>query len=173
VLGYDRDTQEHVLDTIDPVWREHAANASTDLRQSWAWIVSWFDIGTGGRLWFNLVLISALASGIAAVVRLRRRRLIRRTLGLEGNTEQAVASIGFFADVIRLLARHGEIRPIWCPPVQWAASLHLRPLPASLLAELCTSFYAIRFGGHRPSAAEREALADAVTRLDRMLAESS
>ncbi len=173
VLGYDRDTQEYVLDTIDPVWREHAANASTDIRQTWAWIVSWFDIGTGGRLWFNLVLVSALASGVAVVVRLRRRRLIRQTLGLEDNTEQAVASIGFFADAIRLLARHGKVRPIWCPPVQWAASLHLPPLAASLLADLCTSFYAIRFGGHRPSTAEREALADAVARLDLMLADTS
>lgn len=159
VLGYDRRTQRYLLDRFDPYWKEPARAAIGDVRRAAGAMVGWFNIGAGGRTWVNLVLLSVIAAGCAGLAILRRRRGIRVALRLgDGDVQGPLSSIAFFARALAIVSKHGCQRPTWQPPLAWAQRSELPAGAAPLLCDLAQSFYAIRFGGHRPDRALLQAL---------------
>ena len=171
VVGYDASAQKKLLELADPYWRKHVKSMSESINTTFMRVVAWFDIGTGGRLWIDLVMGAAALAGSAFIVVRWRRKKTRKALRLSLVVDEdvTVASVEFYARLQNVFSRHGFVRPAYLPTQSWIVSLGLRDDVDIIALQLTEMYYRIRYGGYRPARSVRFHLMQSVQQLDQLL----
>ena len=153
ILGFDENSQLDAVRSWLPWWSELGSRILRWLTDSLVTINLAFGFGGVGYIWMGVVLL-LVAFGLFIWRRAlaRRRRVLRRVSSLEVSGREArrlERELGFYVDMLDLLARAGMAKPAWQPPCAFAdgiASTH--PETAACVRRLSKRFYAIRFGAH-------------------------
>ena len=171
VISYDALAQKKLIGFIDPYWNTYMGNATSACSEFYTGVVTWFDIGSGGRVWIDLVMgASVLAGFVLLLLRWRNRRTKNLlTLSKQVNEHVPIASVEFFAKLQRVLSKHGRIRPSYLPTKIWIKSLELEEQTSELAISLTKSYYQIRFGGYRPTRSRRLELMRSVRIFEQLL----
>ena len=171
VVGYDFNLQKRLVVFADPYWRQHVRNVTSFFSNLYDRLVKWFDIGAGGRLWVDLVMGAMILSGCALLILRWRRKRTKKLLQLSTRVEESVAvgSVEFYARLQRVFAKHGLIRPLHVPVMNWVQSLKLPEDCEVIALSLSMKYYTIRYGNHEPTRNERFTLMQSVKQLDSLL----
>ena len=175
VVGFDALAQKKLVGAVDPFWRSHLNSVKETLHELYSGVESWFDIGSGGRIWIDLVMGAAVLSGIATLLVRWRRRRTAKLLSLFDKKEEAVtvASVEFFAKLQRVLSKHGKVKPMYLPAQTWIRGLSLNDGATALALSLTSTYYRIRFGGYQPTRSQRLDLLHSVATFEQLLKEES
>jgi hypothetical protein len=166
VLGFDKSNQARLMGTFFPVWREKTFAAWEQTTLLGSNVVRWFDIGSGGLVWFLLVVSSIAGASIVVVVVIGRRRRVRSTLTLRTTTSVSMLiNVEFYAEVVQVMSDAGFTRPIWQPAQTWAKTIILPQEADQILQSLTRRYYQIRFGGKHLSRTQRLAMSSQVSEL--------
>ena len=171
VFGYDSSMQKRLVIAVNPYWRNHLKSVVNFSKKIFSSVSKWFDIGAGGRLWIDLVMGAAILSGIALLILRWRRKRTTKLLRFsqQVNNEVAVVNVEFYAQLQRVLARKGLVRPTHIPAMTWVHSLKLSVSSDTIATSLSSTYYKIRYGSYRPSRSERIALMQQVQQLEIIL----
>ena len=97
----------------------------------------------------------ALVIAVIALVKLMRRslktRMILRLAHFRGaEYQRMLRQLGFYLDMLNVLARAKRAKPMWQPPLAYAADLGRdRPRASQLVQRITSVFYAARYGQQR------------------------
>jgi transglutaminase-like putative cysteine protease len=176
VMGMDANLQEELVQPLAKLFQ----------RKTWEAVLQWVLTALAGEGWseesFNwracLVVIGAqlLLVGLYKLLRVLLARLgaWRRHAALR---RRGIPYVEFYARLERLLQRCGLCRRQAQTPWEFAAdsagALAASPLTvaaAPLLAPIVEAYYRVRFGGPPLTEAERQSLAEELTRLEAIVA---
>ncbi|MEQ9455672.1 MAG: transglutaminaseTgpA domain-containing protein [Phycisphaeraceae bacterium] len=160
IVAYD----DHARNLL-VAWAQNVPMAAEDiagvLRRVWGRTALWFSAMTGSSLalWGGLVAtgLGALLAGVAVLLARHKRDLERLGVELEGWSEgwSWVRRMDFYLRMIRLLERHGYVRPSWQTPQAFAEELmEANPMRFGPVVSLTALFYRARFGGEQPDEGE-------------------
>lgn len=155
-VTYDKETRAQMLGDIS----ESIRSATSDDDSFIGGIAAWF--AGLPQMWrlnqVNFLLMVAISVfivvGLASLIRtllIRRRRLaaLQLTSMPRGQRRQLARRLTFYLQMLDMLERHGQVRPVWQSPFRFATDLQQasagRYAPVVALTE---EFYEIRFG-HR------------------------
>jgi hypothetical protein len=171
VISFDSLAQKKLFGAMEPFWQSKADSMSSWMRALYSGVVQWFDIGAGGRLWIDLVMGAAVLSGIAMLLLRWKRRRAKKVLAISKKTEELfpVASVEFFAKMQRVLAKQGNKKPLCMPPQTWIAQVQLNDTARALAVSITDTYYAIRFGGYRPTRSKRLELMHSVHEFEQLV----
>lgn len=171
VIGFDAAAQKKLLDITDPYWKSHFNSAWTYVNNKFDYVVGWFDIGAGGRLWINLVAGAFGLSICTVLIVMWRKRSTKKLLCLSQHLDEhvPVTSIEFYARLQRVFMNKGWSRPRFIPAQTWIQSLALDEDTDVIANHLTETYYAIRYGGLRPSRSQRLELNKSVHQLEMLL----
>ncbi len=151
-VSYDRESRAKTLDSISSA----AQNPNTTIGR----IVQWFsdlpDLWRFNQFSFLLMvtIFVFIVIGFASLTRtvmIRRKRLAALQLTRLPRAQRRTLArrLSFYLQMLDMLERHGQVRPVWQSPFKFATDLQLvhaaRYRPVVSLTE---AFYEIRFG-HR------------------------
>ena len=117
-----------------------------------------FKLGPAGYIWLGIVsFIVCTAIGVV-IVRVRRRRILQKLLGMDSKSSGAqILAVGFYIDILKAFDRIGFPKPISVPPMSHLAGVRSEvPHFADVAEPLLRVFYDIRFGGKIIGADERK-----------------
>jgi hypothetical protein len=165
-------TSARVLDSRGIIASVAAFMRADDVR---ALAVRWFMPGAAGFAWIASAASAAVLAVAVAMILMRRARRVGRQLGAAalGRAERRrlARDARFYLDALDALRRAGLAKPNWRTPLAHAEALRERsPDGAEALREIAERLYRVRFGGERPTPAERVAAEAAVLRLRTALA---
>ncbi len=171
VFGYDSSMQNRLVSGANPYWRDHLKTVVNLFKTTGSRVSGWFDIGAGGRLWIDLVMGATILSGVALLILRWRRKRTTQLLRFSQQVEEGVAvvNVEFYAQLQRVFARQGIVRPAHIPAMTWVHSLHLSVESDTIATSLSSTYYEIRYGSYCPSRSERIALMQQVQQLAMML----
>jgi transglutaminase-like putative cysteine protease len=190
VIGLDAARQQDTIYTPLLAAIRDAARAAVD-PDAWARFVQELRLVLTGRLvsrwerWFQWragLLFCVVALGIVGAWRFARRRGRATgeatTLQLRRRRSGPALPVEFYRRLERLLGSAGLLRPSELTPREFAALAHARlaEQPATrglalLPRQVAESFYRVRFGGRLLDSRETQAVEQALTALERALAE--
>jgi hypothetical protein len=166
VLGFDADSQRHLMQTVFPTWREKTREVWEGITTTGALVVNWFDVGTGGLLWIVLVVVSIAGVSTVIVVVVGKHKRIRTSLALHNTaTASLVSDVEFYSETIKVLERAGYFRPPWQPAKLWIKAVQMPSQAKDILENLTEQYYQIRFGKAHLNRSKRLALASSVSDL--------
>jgi hypothetical protein len=173
VIGFDLIVQRKLAGFIDPLLRSRRDSLIAALDAAYSGVVRWFDIGAGGRIWIDLVMVAAVLTGFSMLIVRWRKRRTNKLLSLSSTVDEnvSVASVEFYAKFQRVLSSRGRKRPSYMPAQTWISGLQLGEESAALANSLTETYYQIRFGGYRPSRNKRLALMRGVHHFESLLRE--
>jgi hypothetical protein len=151
-LSFSAATQATMASRAEERWSGELETARNRTR---AWLEALnraFYFGPAGTIWLGLVSLAILLVLAEIIRRVRRRRLLRRLLRLEESSADPdlrtmIRRLGFYADMLIVLRRHGRAKPDWMPPLQFARELvEQEPAVGAQVDRLTRTYYAARFG---------------------------
>ncbi len=170
VIGFDRNSQSNLADSFLSRWRWRIREFWSDLTDWMASVNRAFYFGPVGYIWMGIVGF-ALIIAVVALFKLRRRvRTIRESAHLEhvhGSTQRRLLHhLGFYVDMLAVLERAKQAKPLWQPPRLYAAT-HLEEQPeiAARVEEITDLFYRVRYSDYTPDRDELHQARDLVTGL--------
>lgn len=122
-----------------------------------------FFFGPRGYVYMAIVGVLLIICVIVFIKILKRTRLIRSKLRLDrirgSDQQRLIRQLGFYLDMLTLLDRAKLSKPVWQPPINFAAQVASSGRPgasraAELVRGLSSLFYEARYGG-RPLTAEQ------------------
>jgi hypothetical protein len=137
-----------------------------------------FRLGPAGYIWLGLVGAAIIIAVVALLKIVRRVTHLRRTFGLRRvSTTRArwmLRRLGFYHDMLEVLARRGRAKPDWQPPLAYARGLDREnPDAARLVRRITEHYYEARYAGRTlPAESVRDAEAK-LAELARLLEETS
>jgi hypothetical protein len=177
VVAYDRDTRQNLIQNVATKLEDTKESSVSSLKSA----KDWFTIE---RFWpFSSMLIS-IAIGVlsAAMVgavgwfmyeRWKLRRRVRR-IGLDALPHDAqlrmARQLGFYDDLLNLLARHRIVCPPHLTPLEFSDSITF--LPNELYDEvkrLTEMFYRVRFGRVALTGAQQRHLKNVILHVEKGL----
>lgn len=179
VVAYDASSQNNLLDDVETKMVNVTIRANTAVRGSRGWFgdtMDWlsqkkYDISETIIL-ILLTIMSLGAIGLISWYLWQRGKLMRRArrIGLDslgGNEARRLArQLGFYEDLIDILARRDIVRDAHLTPLEFSHSLTYLPGEAyRTIVRLTEIFYRIRYGKGSLSAGQRRSLARVVDRL--------
>lgn len=174
VVAYDTGDRKNFIDNLDVQMSKTAVNGSQGLQD-------WFD-GFQKQIASPTALSCVIAAMITVIFVLvawfivERWRLTRRArrigINVADSAEQLrlVRQLGFYDDLMRMLARYQIERPRNQTPLEFSQSLAYLPGDAYRdIYRLTELFYRIRYGGAKLPSHPRRHLATAVHRIQQVL----
>ena len=176
VIAYDNDHRENLIQNVESKMTNSAYEGT-----------EWFR---GLRAWFERHMYDVSSTAIGAVMTLMilamvafvvwflwERWMLRRRarrIGLENLSAsdqiRLVRQLGFFDDLMRLLARHHITRPKHLTPMEFSQTLLYLPSQAyDTIRRLTGVFYRVRYGNQELSPTLQRRLDTVITRLDEAL----
>ncbi len=153
-IAFDQQVQSRFVESFDRRFAPKLSGALTAVRE-WAVALNRaFYLGPAGYIWMGIVGF-ALIIAVVALVRLMRRsmkiRMILRLGHLRGpQYQQMLRQLGFYLDMLNVLQRAKRAKPLWQPPLAFAAHLSPgQPLASQLVERITSVFYSARYGRQR------------------------
>jgi Ca2+/Na+ antiporter len=170
VVSFDSGSQERLAQSFDIGWSARLSGTLRSVREFMARVNRAFMLGSAGYVWMGIVGTALVIAIIALGKLMRRSRAIRRQAHLEhlkgSEYQRMLRQLGFYLDMLAVLARGRCAKPPWQPPRQFAAQLaESRPAAAALASELTDLFYEARYGSRRLSREQLKHADDLVGRL--------
>lgn len=186
VVAYDASSQNSLLDDVETKMVNVTIRANTAVRGSRGWFgqtMDWLSESkysiSEGIILVLLTLMSLIAIGLITWYLWQRGKLMRRArrIGLDtlsGNEARRLArQLGFYEDLIDVLARRDIVREPHLTPLEFSHSLSFLPNEAyETIVRLTEIFYRIRYGKSSVSAGQRRSLGRVVDRLSTQLLRS-
>ena len=172
--GFDARSQAELADRAGDASRAAQSWVADRMRSASAFAERFFMQGAVGVAWVASVAGAATAVvGILAALSARGRRAAA-ALGARGIGPLARVALArdasFYLESLRMLDRAGLGKPAWRTPLDHARGLRAgAPAAACAFEAIVRRLYAIRYGGERPSRAERRAAGALVDELGRAL----
>lgn len=155
-LSFSAATQSTMASRAEDRWSGEL-DAARERVQGWLESLNRaFYFGPAGTIWLGLVSLAALLVVAEIVRRVRRARMLRRVMRLDGGSGEGrgadsramLRRLGFYVDMLLLLRRHGKEKPSWMPPMRYAEALRsAEPRIGGHVEKLTGWYYAARFGG--------------------------
>ena len=122
-----------------------------------------FLLGPAGYIWLGIVGLVIVVGIMALLTTIRRRRRLRKVLGLEGLPKSRAAfGAAFYVDLLDAFSLIGSPKPQSAGPLAHLAAVRdVRPDLAEAAEPLVRLFYEIRFGGRVLGRQERQQAEDA------------
>lgn len=191
VIGYDRDSRDNMLQNIrsmDIRVTQALVNSRVDpntvKRSAGEWLQDFFSeknfLLFSSRILSGLIYVMffALAGAIGGFIyeRLRLRKRAKR-IGLESLPQHDLVrlarQLGFYDELLRLLARYRIERQRTQTPREFAESLAYLPSQAyDLVHRLTDLYYQIRYGGHELNGQRRGKVKKAIDEVETILRDS-
>lgn len=177
VVAYDSDSRANLITRVDQQLTETVISGNQWFHN----LKSWLDEKLFWRVSSGLLglLMWCLAGGLLVAIgwflweRWKlRRKAARMGIDILPTSDQLrlVRQLGFYDDLIRLLARHNIERPAHLTPREWSESLTWLPTEAFVtIRRLTDLFYRIRYGDARLQPAQRRRLQAVLTRISNAL----
>jgi protein-glutamine gamma-glutamyltransferase len=175
VIAYDNDNRENIMQAVES---KMTAQVYKGLNGGWTfgdW--SGFDqmferlTGSLANLLTLLVALGALAAGGWSLWQRRQLRRRAMRMGIESlppeERHRLARQLGFYDDLVRLLARHDITRPPHLTPMEFARSLLF--LPSDLyetVRRLTGVFYRVRYGRADLTPAQQRRLGNVINRVE-------
>jgi transglutaminase-like putative cysteine protease len=168
ILGFDESSQVDAVRRWMPWWSAAGSSILRWLTDSLVTINLAFGFAGVGYIWMGVVLLLvAMAVFIWRRARARRRRVLARVScgDISGRDARRLErELGFYVDMLDLLAAAGLTKPRWQPPCAFADALSTtHPETAACVRRLSRRFYEIRFGARPEDAGATDEQLDALT----------
>ena len=153
-VAFDQNAQTRFVESFDRQWSPRLGGAWAAVREWAAALNRAFYLGPAGYIWMGIVGL-ALVIAVIALVKLMRRslktRMILRLAHFRGaEYQRMLRQLGFYLDMLNVLARAKRAKPMWQPPLAYAADLGRdRPRASQLVQRITSVFYAARYGQQR------------------------
>lgn len=176
VIGYDNDNRDNLIAGLDARLQNSAYRGADWLNSARRWLD-----GNLGSLWSNVlnVVLALLAAGVVAFVAwfLWERWMLRRKAARIGLKRLPTAEqlrlarqLGFYDDLLQLLARHRIARPAHLTPLEFSQTLLFLPSDAyETVRRLTEVFYRVRYGHAELSGGQRRRLGGVISRLEQSI----
>ncbi|MDB5297575.1 MAG: hypothetical protein JWO31_3558, partial [Phycisphaerales bacterium] len=177
VIAYDNDSRENLIQAVEsrmtrPLYA--GVNEGWFSRRLWDFKLFRLLADPGAVPVSSAAVVLGLALAAAGGVwGLRRWRLRRRAarIGLDALPEadrlRLARQLGFYDDLLQILARRQIVRPGHLTPLEFARSLLFLPANAyETVRRLTEVFYGVRYGGRELNAGLRHRLGRVIARLD-------
>lgn len=173
VVAYDRESRENLMQNVE-----------TKLIESTSGMNQWNRKLLDPRQWtipeqittWLVIIVSSIAILFGLWYLWERWRLRRRAarFGIESlpssDRVRLARQLGFYDDLLKMLARHGISRPRHLTPMEFTNSLSYLPNEVfDLMRRMTKIFYRIRFGGAELSPAKRHRLNAVITRIEQCM----
>jgi len=189
VVAYDNENRENLISTVENSMTRTAIGGGNRLRDFEDWLDRWWSRATmsdyadrfGGPIG-AAVLVMAITAVIALTARWAWQRLqLRRRaarIGIDSlpSIEQLrlARQLGFYDDLVRLLARRQLTRRPHQTPLEFSRSLLVLPTEAyDTVRRLTALYYRVRYGSATLSPGQQRSLANVIQRLDQGLSEQT
>ncbi len=177
VVAYDQDNRQNLITGLETKLTQTAATSHVAVTKAYSWFgtaQSWF---LSSYLLAGILILMAVgvlaAVGWFAWERLRlRRRAAHLGLGALSVSDQVrlMRQLGFYDEMMRLLARRRIVRPRHLTPLEFSQSLTYLPTEAfDIIRELTRIFYRIRFGKSELKPTQQRRLSVALEQLSQAL----
>jgi len=187
VVAYDNDNRENLIQRIETAATNVAINNTPSLPSGSP--ADWFNNALNNtQFWLTsskviIVLVVLMSLALVAAVgwyllewhRLRRRAARIGLESLPGPDQlRLVRQLGFYDDLMRLLARHEVTRPKHLTPQEFTETLTFLPAEAyDAVRRLTRIFYRVRFGRTELKPPQQHRLAEVVHRVEDCLSAPS
>ncbi|HWB18913.1 MAG TPA: DUF3488 and transglutaminase-like domain-containing protein [Phycisphaerales bacterium] len=163
VVQFDSGAQASLTNRLQLGWSDRLAGMVKSVQDWMASVNHFFNVGPGGYIWMGIVALCIVLAVVALITLMRRTRDIDRRGSLQhvhgAEYQRMLRLLGFYVDALHALDEAKLSKPMWQPPLQYSRRLaRSHPTAAEILADLSRTFYAVRFGGHRPGMRERKAI---------------
>jgi transglutaminase-like putative cysteine protease len=176
VIAYDNDHRENLIANVE-------AKMTNSTYSPGQWLLkfqNWFDLNMysvgSTAIGVAMVLMTLLLVGVVGWFLWERWMLRRRAarIGLDNlppsDQMRLVRQLGFYDDLVRLLAKHHIVRPKHMTPLEFSQSLLFLPSQAyESVRRLTEIFYRVRFGESELSAGMQKRLDAVIGRLEACL----
>jgi hypothetical protein len=178
VIAYDNQNQENLVNAMET----HMTNTIYRGSGVIQWLRDWLNSDQLDAITSHIVVIMMVLILLALVgfvgyflweKWLLRRRAVR--IGLEAlppdEQLRLARQLGFYDDLVQLLARHHIVRPRHLTPLEFSRSLTFLPsAPYETIHRLTEMFYRVRFGKAELDGGQRRRLHETIGRLSAELA---
>jgi transglutaminase-like putative cysteine protease len=173
VIAYDNQNQENLVNAMETKMTNTIYRGAGVFDRLREWLNSdQFDYMTSHLVFVMVGLILLTLVGFVGVFLWEKWRLRRRAarIGLEAlppdERLRLARQLGFYDDLLQLLARHQITRPRHLTPLEFSRSLAFLPAGAyETVHRLTELFYRVRFGKAELDAGQRKRLATTIGRL--------
>lgn len=179
VVAYDASTQNSLLDDVETKLVNVTIRANSTVKSSRSWFsdaMNWLSESkytiSEAIIIVMLTVMTVIAVGLIGWYVWQRRKLMRRArrIGLDSmkarEARRLARQLGFYEDLIDLLARRQIVRASHLTPLEFGHSLTYLPLEAyETIVRLTEIFYRVRYGKATLSPGRRRLLGRAVDRL--------
>jgi hypothetical protein len=177
VIAYDNANQENLINSVETRMTNTMYRGAGTLSTLQNWLSSeQFDYITSHLVFLLVGLIVLALVGFIAWFLFEKWTLRRRAarIGLEAlpPAEQLrlARQLGFYDDLLKLLAGHAITRPRHLTPMEFSRSLTYLPAGAyETVRRLTGIYYRVRYGEGELDAAQRRRLGTVIERLEREL----
>jgi transglutaminase-like putative cysteine protease len=151
VVDYDQNAQSRIAGRLDTGWSEKVSQYAERLRD-WAQSVNRaFYFGPAGYVWMGIVAFAIAIAVVALIKLMKRSRRVRAVARLENihgrDYQRMLRGLGFYVDMLDVLARSGRPKPDWQPPLAFARkALADEPETARIVRDITDLFYRARYG---------------------------
>jgi len=160
VVTFDSGSQAALADRVGGAWQRMFRGWLDAAQAQLKRLNDFFSFGQAGTAWLGLVGFAGVLAISAAISVRRRKRRLRRAIGVTGRdalARQLLRRLGFWLDALDALDRRGAPKPPWRSPrdhvVAIAAS---HPALAVRFGELVDLYYRVRFGGEELTEEHRQ-----------------
>jgi transglutaminase-like putative cysteine protease len=185
VVAYDNDNRANLIQTVERGMTSTAFHSESRIRDLENWLNRCWTASTlsdyadrfGGPIGATILVLAIIAVAcLTARWALQRARLRRRAarIGIDSlpSDEQLrlARQLGFYDDLVRLLARHRLWRRPHQTPLEFSRSLFVLPSEAyDTVRRLTAVYYRVRYGSAMLSAGRQRSLANVIQRLEKGL----
>ena len=153
-IAFDQDAQARVVESFDRQLAPRLSGALAAVREWAAALNRAFYLGPAGYIWMGIVGFALIIAVIALVKLMRRSMKIRTILRLAhlrgAQYQQMLRQLGFYLDMLNVLDKAKRAKPLWQPPLAFAAQLSPdQPHASKLVERISSAFYTARYGRQR------------------------
>jgi protein-glutamine gamma-glutamyltransferase len=179
VVAYDREARNNVIANVENKLGNTTERSIDTVKNTRDWFstpLNWFNFSSGlisVLIWLLLIVLVG-SVGWFLYERWKIRRRVRR-IGLEGLSHDAqlrlARQLGFYDDLLRLLARHHITSPPHLTPREFSESVSFLPNELfDAIRRITDIFYRIRYGQVAITGAQQRHLKNVITQIERGLA---
>ena len=176
VIAYDYENRENLMSGVNHAVQNTTQRGSQSLNS----FRDWFDAkgwGVSSNVISGIVVLIALALAGSVLWFVAERWALRRRaarIGLDKLSDadqmRLVRQLGFYDDLVRLLARHHISRPRHLTPLEFSRTLlHLPSEAYDTIRRLTQVFYRVRYGHAELSGGQQRRLGTVISRLEQRL----
>ncbi len=151
VVTFDTGAQSRLAELFDVAWSARLTEAVQATRRWMDQVNRAFYFGPAGYIWMGVVAFALLLAVLVLIKLMRRSRKLHHTLHLEhlkgAEYQRMLRQLGFYLDMLAVLERAGLAKPVWSPPLRFAAALSSKqPEVANIVHQITDIFYRSRYG---------------------------